>query len=364
MKQVILLSPINTNGGIASWTKKFLSTFPDDEFKIHHVIQDMFPRQLGRSFWTRFKTGIVEVRHIKKCITNILKENKIDIIHTTSSGSLGAWRDYCVAKLCHKNHIPCIIHYRIGIIPEWFASSRFWRWAMYNSMKQFDQIWVLDKNTYNCLRNIPQLENKVFLTPNSIEVKPLENIPTKEYKNFLFMAMVLETKGIFEFAKAFIACKDKTINLHICGQDDQGNIEKVKQIVGDLWNNRVFYHGSLSNKDAVKFLNTMDAMVLPTYFWGEAFPISILEAMSLGKLVISTPRAAIKDMLTCEDGTRCGLLAAQKSVEELKDALDWVADHHDKADELCIKAYQKVYNAYRTDVVYEIYRNNYRRLLQ
>ncbi len=35
MVNVILLAPLYGNGGIASWTKKYIDTFPTEEFKIN-----------------------------------------------------------------------------------------------------------------------------------------------------------------------------------------------------------------------------------------------------------------------------------------------------------------------------------------
>ena len=85
--------------------------------------------------------------------------------------------------------------------------------------------------------------------------------------------------------------------------------------------------------------------------------------MSCGKLVIATPRAAIADMLTALDGMRCGILVREKSVEDIVKAIEWVIKNKTLADKICMKAYEKVWNSYRTDVVYELYRNNYRDLL-
>lgn len=82
-----------------------------------------------------------------------------------------------------------------------------------------------------------------------------------------------------------------------------------------------------------------------------------------GKLVISTPRAAIPDMLTATDGSRCGIIVDEQNVEQLTEAINWAYTHNAEADELCKKAYEKVYNSYRTEVVYELYRSLYRKLL-
>ena len=118
------------------------------------------------------------------------------------------------------------------------------------------------------------------------------------------------------------------------------------------WEQKIFYYGKLENQQAVRFLKEMDTLILPTYFPGEAFPISILEAMSYGKLVIATPRAAIADMLTALDGTHCGILIHEKSVENIVKSIEWAIENKILADEMCIKAYEKVWSSYRTDVVY------------
>ena len=71
-------------------------------------------------------------------------------------------------------------------------------------------------------------------------------------------------------------------------------------------------------------------IALPTYYPSEAFPISILEAMSRGKMVISCPRAAIKDMLTAVDGKPCGILVREKSVDDIVDAIKWCQENRGK----------------------------------
>jgi len=93
-----------------------------------------------------------------------------------------------------------------------------------------------------------------------------------------------------------------------------------------------------------------------------ASPISIIEAMSLTKMVISCDRAAIPDMLTALDGSRCGLLVEPKSSDAIKNAIEWCQSHKEEADEMCMKAYQKVVSCYSKEIVYDLYRNQYRTL--
>lgn len=362
MVNVILLAPLYGNGGIASWTKKYIDTFPTEEFRLIPISSVLSSKNMQAPIYERLRKGGQEVGSIIKQLKKNIVENDVKILHTTTSGSLGTFRDYQVGKLCKKYGVKTIMHCRYGCIPDILEHNNFMRWALLQTMKYYDQIWVLDKYSFNALSAIPDICDKVRLTPNSIEVDRLDCIASKSYTNFIFMANVLPTKGIFELIEAVKKVK-YNIQLHIVGPATEKMFFLLKEYAANLWEQKLFYYGKLENQQAVRFLKEMDTLILPTYFPGEAFPISILEAMSYGKLVIATPRAAIADMLTALDGTHCGILIHEKSVENIVKSIEWAIENKILADEMCIKAYEKVWSSYRTDVVYELYRNHYRSLL-
>jgi glycosyltransferase involved in cell wall biosynthesis len=68
-------------------------------------------------------------------------------------------------------------------------------------------------------------------------------------------------------------------------------------------------------------------------------------------------------MLTDLDGNPCGVLVAPKSADAIVEALEWLQSHKAEADKMCKKAYEKVYTCYRKEVVYDLYKNNYKKLL-
>lgn len=360
MKNILLLAPLLGNGGIASWTKKFIKTFPDHEFNLIPVSSVLRAKSVDASFFTRMWYGLSELLIIKRQIKDKIKKCKIDIFHTTTSGSFGSLRDYQVGKLCKKRGIKTVMHCRYGCMPAVLKGSGLAKKLLLLSLKQYDQIWVLDRYTYNALEQLPITKGRVFLTPNSIDVTHIEEVSPKTYKNFAFIANIVPTKGIFELVDAFKAIKSKDITLSIVGPAEGDTLSRLQYVISD--DDRIKYFGKLPNDQAVEFLKSIDTLVLPTYYSGEAFPISILEAMSYGKLVISTPRAAIPDMLTALDGSSCGLLVSERSIEELKNAMEYAISNTHEMDEMCCKAYSKVNTAYRMEVVYDIYRSNYRKL--
>lgn len=360
MKTVLLLGPLHGNGGIVSWLRKLLITFSNEEFTLVPISSVLHEKSINASFFTRAKQGLKELVVIKKSIKKALKDNSIDIFHTTTSGSLGSWRDYQVGKLCKKRGIKTILHCHYGCMRVVLNGRGLKKKLLLMSLKQYDQIWVLDRYTYEALEQLPATKGRVFLTPNSIDVTEMAEIQPKEYKNFAFIANIVPTKGVFELVEAFKALGDQDVMLNIVGPADNDTLFRLTSAISN--EPRIKYHGKLPNDQAVELLKSMDVLVLPTYYSGEAFPISILEAMSYGKLVISTPRAAIPDMLTAIDGSRCGLLVPERSVKELKEAMEYAITNTSEMDEMCRKAYDKVHSAYRMDVVYEIYRSNYRKL--
>lgn len=360
MINILGLFPLTGNGGIASWTKKFLATFPDDEYTIFPVSSSPKPRTGKEGVIERSLSGITALSRILKEVEQTMKEHKIDILHTTTSGSLGSYRDIRVAKLCIKYGIKSIMHCRYGCITEDYQSKGLVGILLRKSMSLFDQIWVLDSRSYNTLKSIPTLADKVHLTPNSIEVnEPMDPSP-KKYNRVAFIGNLIPTKGLYELVEA---CTRTEVRLDVIGPGADEVVTKIKDMAGDKLNTSIFIHGKLPNPEAVKFMHDVDVVALPTYYPWEAFPISIIEAMSLSKMVISCPRAAVKDMLTDLEGNPCGMLVAPKSADAIVEAIEWLQSHKDEADEMCKKAYEKVYTCYRKEVVYDLYRTLYKELI-
>lgn len=361
--RIIGLFPLTGNGGIASWTKKFIKTFPDDDYQFTFVnVSPSVPRVggLSESFLFRTISGLTALFRILRELNVIQKKSRYEILHTTTSGNIGSLRDYFVAKFCHKHGIKCILHCRYGCITDDIQSNGLVGKLLRKSMNAFDQIWVLDSRSYTTLKGMCNLKDKVFLTPNSIDVSEEIDLSPKDYKRVAFIGNLYPTKGLYELVDA---CKRADVRLDIIGPGSDEVMSHLKRLIGDRIDKSVFVHGKLSSYDAVKFMNEVDILALPTYYPWEAFPISIIEAMSLTKMVISCPRAAIKDMLTDLDGKLCGVLVEPKSVDAIVDAINWCQAHKEEADEMCRKAYEKVKTCYSKEVIYDLYRSLYKKLL-
>lgn len=361
-KKVLLVSPTHNNGGIASWTKKYIKDLPQVEYELFLIASDPKRKPGKISAFQRVWSGITALCRVMGEARCVLAKEKVDILHKTTSGSIGALTDWMIGRYCRKHGAKNILHCHYGCIPEILNGKGFLSWLALKSMRQFDQIWVLDKRTYNYLKQRNDVNAEIILTPNCINVKPNIEIIPKSYANIAFIGNLCETKGVLELIDAIKKIPEE-IQLHIVGEGDGLVKQHIMEHAGDLYGNRVKCYGRLPNAEAVEFMKRVDILALPTYYPFEAFPISILEAMSLGKLVISTSRAAIGDMLTTDEGHNCGLFVREKNVDDIATAINWAYHHKHEADNLCQLAYQKVYQSYRTEIIYQLYLDCYRKVV-
>ena len=361
MHKILLLVPLVGNGGIASWAKKFMEMFPDDEFSfVPFSVNKRDKNEIYTSTIKRILSGIEDVFYLIKKLKSVINDNEIEIIHTTTSGSFGIIRDLIIGFMC-KNKIETVLHCHYGNLPE-KLNKRIWRYLTVKSMGFFSQIWVLDNKSLSSLKSFSVLSGKVFLTPNSFDVKPNLDIKKKNYDNVAFVGNIIPTKGIYEVLEA--VSKSSTIKmLHIIGPVPETEKSTFQERLSLLPPQKVKYYGRIPNEEVLEILKGVDIICLPTYYPFEAFPISILEAMALGKFVISTKRAAIPDMLTDINGNSCGYFVREKSSEDIIQGFIWCYNHKSQADLMCQKAYEKVYNFYRTEVVFETYRQLYGKLV-
>lgn len=362
MSQIKLLTvfPFSGNGGIQSWANNYYKNLIDNEYHLTKVNNSPLDRKGKNGIFVRVWTGSVALfRVIKDICRNIKKENT-DILHATTSGNIGTIRDYIIGTICKRHNVRSILHCHYGCISDDLSKEGRLAKLLKSTFKIYDQIWVLDKRSFDTLNEDPDLKGKIFLTPNSIDVnKPYDNRPYS-YNNIAFIGNLIPSKGIFELIEA----ANKTgIRLDIIGPGEESVIEEIKKLAGSNFDKSIFLHGKLPNDKAVEFLKQVDMIALPTYFPSEAFPMSILEAMANSKLVISCPRAAIPDMLTDLEGNNCGILVKEKSSYEIANAIKWCQANPRLADEMRKKAYVKVKASYDMNIVYDIYRENYNLLL-
>jgi glycosyltransferase involved in cell wall biosynthesis len=158
-------------------------------------------------------------------------------------------------------------------------------------------------------------------------------------KVFLFIGRLLYDKGITEFVAAArkIRQQDPTADFWVLGELDYGNLAAVSEELLTDWieSDVIKYYGNVA--DVRPYIADSDVVVLPSY--REGMPRAILEALSMGKPVITTDAAGCRE--TVEEGKN-GFLVPVKSVNQLVDKMQqFCAMSTEKMAMMGVKSRQK-----------------------
>lgn len=139
--------------------------------------------------------------------------------------------------------------------------------------------------------------SNVYCINNVVPIPDLsDKKDSAELIKLTFLGIVGTRKGIFDILEVLAADKEfyrKHVRLTIGGN---GEISRLMHFIKDHdLDDMVEYAGWISGKDKEHLLLSTDIYLLPSY--NEGLPISILEAMSYGIPVISTPVGGIKDLI-------------------------------------------------------------------
>jgi len=160
---------------------------------------------------------------------------------------------------------------------------------------------------------------------NTVVVNNIIPLPEKQqveanddFVRILFLGAIGKRKGIFDLLGIMVDNKNHfhgKIKLVIGGN---GEISKLTQYISDNQLEPIVeYVGWVSGERKKQLLNECDVFVLPSYH--EGLPISILEAMSYGKAIISTAVGGIPEIVKDEKN---GYLITAGDTVALKRSID------------------------------------------
>lgn len=135
-------------------------------------------------------------------------------------------------------------------------------------------------------------EDKIIIKPNFI--KDNSNVKIKnedERKYFMFLGRLDKLKGIDKLIIAWKEIRDEELIVVGKGPEE----EKIKKYINENQINNVKLLGFKEKKDVMEILAYAKALIVPSQ-WYEGFPMTIVEALSVGTPIITTDIGNIKDV--------------------------------------------------------------------
>ena len=156
----------------------------------------------------------------------------------------------------------------------------------------------------------------------------LSNNISKENISFLIMARLLVAKGVKEFIEAAKRIREKypKVNFDVLGPFNPENPDSIKKnLLQEAQEKDIInYHGEVD--DVRSHIKDCTVYVLPSY--REGTPRSVLEAMSMGRPIITTDVPGCRE--TVQDGQN-GFLVSVKDAETLADKMEYFIENPDQA---------------------------------
>ena len=246
---------------------------------------------------------------------------KIVHIHTAAGGSFDKHAYYAwLARLMGRK---VILHSHASRFKVWYEglSERHQR-RVRNVLSRLDRLIVLSASWRDFFVSIGVSPEKVCIVNNITEPADREKVvrAAGEPVRLLFLGEIGPRKGVFDLLKAMALLQDASpgkARLEIGGNKNEEALEEAIRSQG--LEGCVHFNGFVSGDLKKDLLSRTDVFVLPSYH--EGLPVSILEAMSYGCAVISTPVGGIPEVVRDN-----GILVRPGDVEGIADAIDRCSD--------------------------------------
>ena len=354
--KVFLLSPLPLPvGGIASWTINILEHYNkiEDITLIHHNTAIKSRAITDANFSSRLYAGIKDSFKAITSFYKMIKKRQPDVIHMTSSGSMGLWRDLLICVLAKFHKTPIVIHFHFGRIPE-ISKLNNWEWKLLKRVMCFcSAAIVLDNETYNTLKaagfkNTYNIPNPISSNVASLlNTTVIDNNKRRPKGKIIFVGHIVKNKGVWELAEACAQLNNTDELLFIGPYEDDIKSHILSLMVNS--NTKVVFTGVLDKVDVLAHMRNATMLALPSY--SEGFPNVIIEAMAMKCPVVATNVGAIASMLEANSDKPCGIVVEPKDIQSLTAAINTMIADTTKRELFSENAFLKAKEQYTLEQV-------------
>lgn len=117
--------------------------------------------------------------------------------------------------------------------------------------------------------------------------------------------------------------KRNIVELDIYGQVDSDYSARFK-VVSANFTDAIKYRGVINNQNSPKILSQYFALLFPTFWEGEGFPGTVIDAYAAGLPIIATDWNANKELIY---NFKTGIVYPSQEIKTLQDAIEWLIQH-------------------------------------
>lgn len=271
-----------------------------------------------------------------KLIFLLAWNRKIRIVHIHGAKDGSILRKFFICFVAKKMFFKKIIfHIHAGGFNEYYAQrGKVYRYMCRFLINNTEALVVLSDRWNDFFRKNFRIK-RLLVIRNPVEHKPAPPLRkvNKQEVVFLFLGRIADHKGVFDLVN--LVTEEQHLLRGKCRFLIGGNheVDRLKQEIekggiGDMME----YIGWVQNDDKDRFFQMSDYFILPTY--EEGMPMTILEAFSYGKPVITTPVGSIPEVV---EHNKNGILFMPGDMIHLKKILLETINDRSKYD--CMRKY-------------------------
>lgn len=226
------------------------------------------------------------------------------------------------------------LHYIVigGWLAEYLTEHKFLK----ELLKRFDGIYVETGTMKNTLEKMGF--KNIVVMPNCKELKILmpEELVFDEKKPYKFctFSRVMKEKGIEDAIDAITQINKKNDDI-ICMLDIYGQIDKNYEErfleLQSTFPDYISYKGIVDYNCSADVLKKYFALLFPTYYNGEGFAGTLIDAFAAGIPVIASDWKYNSELI---ENMKTGLVYSTSEFNTLEDSIDWMINNVDKVKEM------------------------------
>lgn len=290
---------------------------------------------------------------IKFCLNihrfrKIIKQENITIVHARSR--VPAWVAYFALKKCPNVHFITTFHGKYGTSPQWLKirynrvmtlSERIIAVSKFIA-EHIEETYHVSKDKIRLIyrgADIDKFDSKNVLTAQMEDLANQWQLPSDK-SVILMPARLTRPKGHLVVLEALSLMKHKDVVCIFVGSDHgkKDYHEQLKEKIAALDENTTILLENHCNQMPVAYM--LSDIILSASLYPESFGRTIVEAQSMGRIVIATAHGGA--METIEDG-KTGFLVPVGDAKALAECLDKVLDMTIKDREfICHRAQESV----------------------
>ena len=267
-------------------------------------------------------------------------------------------------------HLACwpqnksIVTYHSDIIKQKYL-LHIYRPLQYYFLNSVDHIVATSPNYFVTSDILQKYAKKTSIIPIGIDQEPYENVNSDRLNYwrsrlpkpfFLFIGAMRYYKGLHIALEAIAGTNIKIVIAGING------IEKeLKSQVDLLQLKNITFLGFVSDQDKIALLHLCYGFIFPSHLRSEAFGISLLEAATVGKPMISCEIGTGTTFVNVSNET--GLVITPSSPRELREAMQYLLDNPALAAQMGENAKKRSRELFTAEQQAKSYYELYQRLL-